>query len=132
MLWASIHKFPEYEVSNTGIIRSLDRTIKQTGRHGIKLNNDSDNLEWVTRQENIDHSIDTGLKPIQELGVKASACKGIVQFEDLVGNILGEFAGETACRAAGFTPAGVSSVMTGRQKTHRGYKFNYKEAQIEQ
>lgn len=187
MRWKKISDYPEYEVSDTGLIRSLDRTITQMGRFGLmqvtykgrilkqkinstgymqvtvrnqksgdktlnihrivataflggyfdgaevnhkdgdKTNNDISNLEWVTSSENKTHAIATGLKPEISYGYESPACKGIVEVLDLLGNVVDTFAGEKACRDKGYTPAGVSACINGKQNTHRGFKFRWRE-----
>lgn len=95
-------------------------------KDGIKTHNWASNLEWVTSQRNIEHAFETGLAVVP-LGIESNACKGWVEAVDLAGNVVAVFAGEQQCRACGFTPAGVSSVLTGRQKKHRNLYFRWKE-----
>lgn len=95
-------------------------------KDGDKLNNCHSNLEWVTAQRNIEHAFETGLSEIP-FGIKSNACKGWVEVIDLSGNVVAIFAGEKQCRELGFTPAGVSAVLNGRQKKHRNLYFRWKE-----
>lgn len=187
MRWASIPDYPEYEISEFGVVKSKHRNVTQISRwgtpmtrvyvggeikqkvnkhgyaqvvvrnqthgsktinihrlvaelfvegyaHGLvvnhkdgnKLNNKYSNLEWVTVQRNIEHAFETGLSEIP-FGIESNACKGWVEAVDSFGNVVANFAGEQQCRSLGFTPAGVSSVLTGRQKKHRGLIFRWKE-----
>lgn len=187
MRWVLIPNYPEYNMSDSGLVRSLTRMITQTSRHGTpmtrkyegttvkqkinnhgyfqvvvrnqtqgsktinihrlvaelfvdgkedglvvnhkdgnKLNNHWSNLEWVTTQRNIEHAFEIGLAEIP-YGFESNACKGWVEAINAVGEIVATFAGEQQARSCGFTPAGVSSVLTGRQKKHRGLTFRWKE-----
>ena len=95
-------------------------------KDGVKTHNWYSNLEWVTSQQNSKHAFETGLANVP-FGRESNACKGWVEAVDLAGNIVATFAGEAQCRSLGFTPAGVSSVLTGRQNKHRNLYFRWKE-----
>ena len=95
-------------------------------RDGVKTHNWASNLEWVTQQRNIGHAFENGLSEIP-FGVESNACKGWVEVVDLSGNVVATFAGEKQCRELGYTPAGVSAVLTGRRKKHRGLTCRWKE-----
>lgn len=93
---------------------------------GNKLNNHFSNLEWVTQKRNVEHAFENGLSKIP-FGVDSNACKGEIEAVDTYGNVVQTFAGGRQCRELGFTPAGVSAVLTGRQATHRNLYFRWKE-----
>lgn len=187
MRWVLIPNYPEYAVSSCGKVKSFDREVTQTSRHGtpmtrrysgrilkqklnkhgylqvtlnnqyegkrtfnvhslvakafvagwesglevnhkdgVKTHNWASNLEWVTSQRNSEHAFETGLAKIP-FGVESNACKGLVEAVDCFGNVVATFAGEKECRELGYTPAGVSAVLTGNQKKHRNLNFRLKE-----
>lgn len=84
-------------------------------KDGNKRNNRIENLEWVTPQENVDHSISTGLKGhIPSLAVIAFS-----------GNtIIGRF---VSCRAAALAlnvdPGHICRILKGTLRTSKGYTF---------
>ncbi|MBO5706431.1 MAG: HNH endonuclease [Bacteroidaceae bacterium] len=78
---------------------------------GRRDNNVLENLEWVTRRENIDKS--GSHKPIR------------VSQKD--GELVGEFSSiQDACKRLGLIGSNVSCCLhNGAQKTHRGYVFDF-------
>ena len=90
--------------------------------NGNKVDNVYTNLEWCTPQENIRHSVETGLKPKQQFGEYANAFKGaILVYKD--GVLLDRLCGMLDQLEKGYSPCCISSVIKGRQKTHKGCTF---------
>jgi len=89
---------------------------------GNKRNNQLSNLEWVTSSENKLHALRLGLK-VNPFGATAHGFKGVVEVLDKEGNVIDTLSGDREIKQKGYTSCGVSSVITGRQNTHRGNYF---------
>lgn len=97
-------------------------------KNGIRSDARAENLEWVTQSENIRHSFDVlNRKPSWNCflkGGKAPHAKPIIATSP-EGK---EFQYECAVDAAQehrFKRSGISSVLSGKQKTHRGWTFRF-------
>lgn len=88
---------------------------------GDRLNNNIDNLEWVTKRENMDHAVRTGLIN-NEFGEDARNFKGTTRaWKD--GVCYFEMNGNKEIMEAGFCYKQVSACILGKQKTCKGYYF---------
>jgi len=97
---------------------------------GNKLNNELSNLEWCTHSENLLHAYRTGLtipkgnrKGIN--GYLHPQSKIVLQF-DLNGILINEYGSIGVTKFAGFTPQHVHSCCIGKLKTHKKFKWQYK------
>lgn len=87
-----------------------------------KTNNVATNLQWATKQENMDHAVLT--KAIQNpFGVEARNSKYRTKIYDLEGNLKHVTYGNKELKDLGFDWRNVHACITGRQKTHRGHRF---------
>ena len=184
MNWVDIKGYEGlYQVSDTGLVRSLDRMVTQISKHGTpmdriykgrvlksrvgkygyeylqlskdgisktckihrlvalhfcknlfneavvnhidgdKLNNNFENLEWVTLTQNLRHAVDLGLSACLRTGLVSNSAKYIYTMYDQNDKILKEFVGLEEMLSLGLNQTGVWMCCTGRQKTHKGYKF---------
>lgn len=94
---------------------------------GIKDHNNVENLEWVTKSENMRHAYRTGLaKPSYGMLGKKNPNGGrkgkpirIVETGEI-------FQSSLECeKAIGGNNRHINDCLKGRQKTHRGYHFEY-------
>ena len=82
---------------------------------GDKLNNNVENLEYISRYDNLKHAWRNGL-------MKRNTFSKIIQ-KDLQGNIVKIFDTFKDVSDAGFYRNGVSDICYGRGKTYKGFKW---------
>lgn len=94
---------------------------------GDKRNNNIKNLEWCTPKENVSHAFNSGLmKPRRGMLGKKNPNGGRPGRPIRIKETGEEFASLTECeKAINGNNRHISDCLAGRQKTHRGYTFEY-------
>lgn len=85
---------------------------------GNKLNNNVENLEWVSRSDNVRHAYANGLNRPSGGGHNKRAIRVIETGEIYPSQ-------EECARAIGGSIAGVSMAVNGVRNKHKGYHFEY-------
>lgn len=98
---------------------------------GDKRNNHGDNLEWVTRSEQIKHAYRIGLAKgppgrfKDKFGKDHKDSKPVDQY-DLSGRLVAEYdSAMDAVRTGGFNQSCISLAALGKMSTHRGFIWKY-------
>ncbi|HHX69283.1 MAG TPA: hypothetical protein GX708_14705 [Gallicola sp.] len=104
-------------------IPNLQNKPQVNHKDGNKLNNYVGNLEWVTNQENITHSIETGLQNL--VGHNNPNAKPVAKY-DLDGNLIRKYkCMRYAEEQTGVGYTNISQVCNGHRKTSGGYIWKF-------
>ncbi len=110
-------------VSETFVEGKTEAKNQVNHKDGNKENNHYLNLEWCTCASNHKYAYETGLSTPCPFGEGSHNFKGKVLVLNAEGKTIEVLLGAKDIKEKGYTPAGVSAVLTSRQKTHRGYTF---------
>lgn len=91
-------------------------------KNGVKTDNRASNLEWVTRQQNVDHAISNGLMKVS--GEHNAQFKGAIRAVELKTKQYIDFVGKKSLISFGFNHSSVYACLAGRRKSHRGFTFH--------
>lgn len=96
-------------------------------KDGNKLNNSADNLEWVTKKENCRHAWNNGLvHPSYGMLGKKNPNSGRKGIPIRIVETGEEFTSSIECeKAINGNNRHINDCLRGRQRTHRGYHFEY-------
>lgn len=108
-----------------------DETLDVNHKNGNRSDNRAENLEWVTRAQNLLHCYRVLKTPhpcIGKTGFKAKTGIPIVATEISTGieTVFGSIS-DAARQVPGFCGSSISEICKGggRRKTHKGYRFRY-------
>lgn len=98
---------------------------------GVKTNNSSHNLEWVTHQENVQKAYEMGLLPAPPAPQRGALSRGARRVIGLRLDMAHAIHLDAICDAKelGFSPAAVTTCAKGRKRSHRGYRWFYADTE---
>ena len=95
-------------------------------KNGVKIDNRPENLEWVTRSENLIHAYKNGKCTQHKMGDNDPRRKKIIQM-DVNGIVIREFIGQhEASRQTGIRQSYISACCRGKLKLAGGFKWKAK------
>lgn len=99
---------------------------------GNKINNCVNNLEWATAQENIQHSLKTGLRDYRKIKkalqyARLKNIKPIIQY-DLLGNFIKRWESATEIqKCLGYKAQNIGACCLGKYKKSNGFIWRFEE-----
>lgn len=102
-----------------------DASLEVNHKNSNKLDNRAVNLEWVTRKENVRHSIESGNFNVTkaQMVAKETNKKKVAQY-DLEGKLIAVYESQKeAGEKTGSCPHKISLVVNGKRRTHNNFKW---------
>lgn len=92
------------------------------------IDKEKSTIEWVTRKENNNYATrnERAGKAISKANTNGKLSKKVLQFT-LDGEFVREYPSEAECARNGFCQGHVSRCCRGERKSHKGFRFMYKE-----
>ena len=136
--------YAQYKLTNSGysktvhghrlvakaFIENIDKKPQVNHKDGNGLNNNVNNLEWVTGSENSIHASRVlGRKAWSKgiYGERAPTSRPVLQY-DMDGNFIKRWGcGLDAVREGGFQSGGITRACNGENKTHKGFIWKYEK-----
>ena len=87
-----------------------------------KTNNRVDNLEWKSHKDNINHG--TRNERAAKANTNGKLSKRVLQLS-LTGDLIREWPSTMECERNGFHQGHVADCCNGKQKTHKGFRWEY-------
>lgn len=119
----SVHRL----VAKTFIKNDRTEATEINHKDGNKLNNNVDNLEWVTREENRRHAVDVLGVGVGVNNSRAKAIRGVsCNMNDVICfEAIADAARYIKGKSSGAAETTIWKALTGRLRTAYGYKWEY-------
>ena len=131
---SEIKHFPIHRLVASAFIPNPDDKPQVNHKDGYKLNNNVENLEWVTKKENIRHAWNTGLCENARYNLQNHYIKSIekrkrkIKQYDIQGNFIEEYGSIIeASKKYNIASTNIKNACKGIYKTSCGFIWKYSE-----